>query len=148
VGLGIADGVYAIRLRLYRTDGTFAEALAHNVVLHNGTSPIAVTGVPGGESAEPPTAAPTATPTGVLVDLPPTSTPRPSATPFPAGAPAQPAAPQVSGPTFDLPSFGRAFRSGIGWAAAAFMLIGLYAALRPRLRPYLWRLMRRLVKSR
>jgi hypothetical protein len=151
LGLGIADGTYVLRLRLYHTDGTFAEAFAHNIQLRNGTSPVLATGAPGSETQAAATPAPTATATSVQVQLPPTSTPRPAqptSTPLPAGGPIGPPNDGVTGPTFDLPSFARAFVSGIGWTAGAFALVGLYAAVRPRLRPYVWRMLRRLAKSR
>jgi hypothetical protein len=144
LGLGIADGVYTLRLRVYRVDGTFAEALARNLQLRNGASAIAGT-LPAF------TEGPTATATSILIELPPTSTPRPTGRPTvpgPAAPPGGGPAVAVTGPTFDLLNFGRAFLSGIGWTAGAFALIGLYAALRPRVRPHLWRLMRRLAKSR
>jgi hypothetical protein len=141
VGQGIADGVYVLRLRVFRQDGTFLEAFAHNILLQNG-SPLG----PPGQGAEPAAATPTAT--SVFVQLPPTSTPRPTLTPQPTDAPAAGQGEDPAQPLLDLPAFGSAFARGIGWTIGLFVLLGLYAALRPRLRPHLWRLIRRLVKAR
>jgi hypothetical protein len=137
VAQGIADGVYVLRLRVYRADGTFAESFVHNVILQNGFA--AGPADPG---------LPTPTATGVFVQLPPTSTPRPVVTPRPTETPLPGRAEGSFGPSLNLATFGRAFARGIGWTAFLFVLLGLYAALRPRLRPRLWRLIRRLVKSR
>jgi hypothetical protein len=146
LGLGVADGVYTLRLRVYRVDGTFVEAFARSIELRNGSA-AAITPLPAGSAALPLTEAPTGTATAVVVQLPPTSTPRPSATVTQPGPP-PPGPAGLAGPTFDLPNFGRAFVWGIGWTAGIFALIGLYAALRPRVRPHLWRLMRRLARPR
>jgi hypothetical protein len=142
VAQGVADGVYVLRLRVYRQDGSFLEALVHNVTLQNG---IPLGPAPTGEGGLP-TETPTAT--GVYVQLPPTSTPRPTATPQPTAPPQPGAAQGPTDPLFDLPAFGRAFARGIVWTVGIFVVLGLYTTLRPRVRPYLWRLIRRLVKPR
>jgi hypothetical protein len=146
LGLGIADGTYVIRLRMYRTDGSFAEAFLHNLVLQNG-SPAGPAAAPG-ETGQPAPPSETPTATGVFVDLPPTSTPRPTVTPQPSLAPRPGPTPIDLGPSFSLQSFEQALVRGVGWTVAAFVALGLYALLRSRLRPGLRRLMRRLIKQR
>ncbi len=142
VAMGIADGVYVLRLRVYRQDGSFLEAFVHNISLQNGFAS-------GPEQpGEPALPTFTPSPTGVLVQLPPTSTPRPTA---PAQATAGPPPGAAQGPTdplLNVPAFGRALLRGAIWAVAIFIVLGLYTALRPRLRPHLWRIIRRLVKPR
>lgn len=139
---GISDGVYLIRLRLYRLDGSFAEAFIHNVLLSNGmpTPPGPATPVGATAPAEATSPAPTAT--GAIVELPPTSTPRPTAT---AGAPS---GPDTLGPTLSLSTFARSFVAGIGWAVVAFLVMGAYGYLRPMIRPRLRRLIRDLLRPR
>ncbi|MBI3760243.1 MAG: hypothetical protein HY260_00035 [Chloroflexi bacterium] len=144
---GIADGVYLIRLRLYRQDGSFAEAFIHNVLLKNGSPTPAASPGPTSGPGKTPEAAVTAT--GVLVELPPSSTPRPTATPRGAGSDSgSSAGSDIPGPAFSLPTFGRAFVTGIGWTLAAFVVMGLYSMLRPAIRPRLRRLIRDLLKPK
>ena len=143
---GIADGTYVIRLRLYRSDGSFAETFIHNLVLQNGSA--AGPSAAPGETGQPLPPSETPTATGVFVDLPPTSTPRPTLTPQPSQAPRSGPTSNRLGPSLDLASFARAFTRGIGWTVAIFFVLGLYAALRPRVRPSLWRIIRRWIKQR
>jgi hypothetical protein len=142
VALGIADGVYVLRLRVYRQDGSFLEAFAHNIILQNGFA--AGPEQPG----EPALPTATASPTGVFVQLPPTSTPRATSAPQPTATRAPGAAQAADDPLLNLPAFGRALTRGALWAVAAFIVLGIYTALRPRVRPHLWRWMHRLVKLR
>ena len=144
---GVADGVYVLRLRLYRVDGSFIEAFAHNIILRNGNAAGPEAAQPGG-TGEPPALPDTPTATGVFVDLPPTSTPRPTVTPQPTDAPRPGPPGDNAGPSLSLQLFERAFVRGIGWTVAAFIVLGIYLLLRPRVRPAVWRLMRRLVRQR
>jgi hypothetical protein len=54
----------------------------------------------------------------------------------------------VSGPTFNRTTFSRAFVTGIGWAFGVFAVLGLYAFLRPLVRPRLRQWIRRLLNPR
>lgn len=147
VGQGIADGVYTLRVRLYRADGSVVEAFVHAIAVQNGSPSAAAPSADTTPATTPATETPTAT--GVFVELPPSSTPRPTTTPrgVPAAAPSRLDS-AVRGPTFSRTTFARAFVTGIGWAFGAFALMGLYAFVRPLVRPRLRQWIRRLLKPR
>lgn len=137
---GIADGVYVLRLRVVALDGSTVDALVHNIRVQNRLPtetplptaiPIPTAGEAPAEVTEP--VSPAATPTGALVILPPTSTPRSSATP--GGAAQVSEAGEPAGAAISAAQFGQAFCSGVYATLVAFVLLAAYAAGRAALRP-------------
>lgn len=123
----IADGVYALRLRVVRRDGNYVEYTVHNISVAN-TKP---TETPTLEATPTPENTPTPllpTPTPEIVQ-PPTLTPHPSPTPIRATA-----TPEDKNPLpkveVNASNLGKAFCYGAGGTVAIFGLLVIYAAIR------------------
>jgi hypothetical protein len=128
----ISDGTYMIRLRVYGTDSTIPiETTVRGIKVQNSI---------------PPTLAPTSTTAPLLATptTPPTSTP--VAAIAPTSAPVIPT-PEPFLPTFDFSPYTSAFCNGIYFTLFVFLLMGLYAALRDRIRRPLWRWIRRVLSD-
>jgi hypothetical protein len=122
----IADGVYQLRLRAVRNDGTFDTFTVTGITVSNAVptvlpsiapslTPSATVGVP--------TPGPSPTP---LIQQPPTRTPRPSATP---GGPTLTPTPNPS-VALTRRQTRQAVCRGAGLTGLFFLLLGAYAALR------------------
>ncbi|MBM4425072.1 MAG: hypothetical protein FJ030_17120 [Chloroflexi bacterium] len=136
---GIIDGNYMIRLRVYSTDSaTPVETIVRNIKVRNNapteTPPPSVT------------AEPTLAPSPTTVVLGPTATllPPPTATSL---APSFPDIPASLPPFLDLSTYTSAFCNGVYFTACAFTLLGIYAALRDRIRRPIRRWIRRIISD-
>ncbi len=121
----VPDGTYSLRLRVVRRDGNYNEYYVRQISVVNV------------QPTETPTATltPKATPTRlpptptVIIEQPPTATPRPTSTPGPAGAttptPSAPARPSIT-----VQGVGKAFLYGTGGTIGLFVLMGVLITLR------------------
>ena len=136
----IADGEYALRLRVYWSEQAFLEAFVQNVRVQNGfptaTLETLPTGTAAGQTPEPlpPGSATgvTATPaTQAVIALPPAATPRPTAAALatPGGRP-----PAGSPPLLNVALIRGAFLDGVRLTLIGFALLGAYVSLRAALR--------------
>ncbi len=133
----ITDGTYMIRLRVYSSDSdTPQEMIARGIKIQNTPPPTAVPTLPSVASE-----AATPTPTLVL----PTATFAP--TPAVASLPTAPSAPAASGPSFDPSPFTSAFCNGVYLAFGVFIFLGLYTALRDKIRRPILRWLRRIISD-
>ena len=127
----ISDGVYTLRLRVYGSPDSFLEALVPDVRVANAT-PTAPPSLPDA------TATPAPSATVAAIDLPPTSTPRPttvSVLPGPAGDDSDPPpADSSGGPRISGSIISQAFIAGVRLTLIAFLLLAAYASLRAVLR--------------
>lgn len=127
----ISDGAYMIRLRVYSTDAaTPTETTIRGIKVQN-------------------TILPTAAPTATAEATTPAPTTPPTSTPVAAVETAIPviAAPEAILPAFDVSPYTSAFCNGVGLTLFIFLLMGLYAALRDRIRRPLWRWIRRVLSD-
>ncbi|MBI5830322.1 MAG: hypothetical protein HZB20_12480, partial [Chloroflexi bacterium] len=134
----IADGTYMLRLRVYPSDASAPlETIVHGIIVANTPKP---TATPTATSSPLGTAAP-ATPTA---ELPATLS---SGVPAPAATQLSPAATPPTAPLFDLAPYTSAFFNGALYTFGFFLLLGLYALLRDRIRRPIRRWLRRIVSD-
>jgi len=127
----IGDGTYMIRLRVYSTDSTTpSETTIRGIKVQNTILPT----VEPTTTMEPATPAPT---------MPPTSTPVAAAETAISVIPT----PESILPTFDVSPYTAAFCNGVGITLFIFLLMGLYVALRDKIRRPLWRWIRRVLSD-
>ena len=143
----IADGIYQLRLRALRNDGTFDEFTVTGIAVSNAVptvlptiaptrAPTATVGIP--------TPGPSPTP---LIQQPPTRTPRPTSTP---GGPTLTPTPNPNAALTRQQTRTAACR-GAGITALLFVLLAAYAALRRYARADIrrwWRELRRVLAER
>lgn len=126
-----ADGVYQIRLRIVRQDGTAIDDQVRVRVFNATPVPTPTPTEPATATAPPPTATAGPSPTS-LIWQPPTRTPRPTLTP---GGPTQTPVPfSVSGSPFTPDRLGEAAGRGMLIGLAAFVGLALYLIARLALR--------------
>lgn len=133
----ITDGNYMIRLRVFSAGSTTpTETLVRNVKVRN-NAPV--------ETPTPPvTAEPTVAPSPTTVLLGPTASPLPV---LPTSTlPASPSIPPA--PDFpDLSNYTSAFCNGVYFSLGALALLGIYVALRDRIRRPIRRWIRRIISD-
>ncbi|MBI5348282.1 MAG: hypothetical protein HZB77_03025 [Chloroflexi bacterium] len=117
---GLTDGLYMIRLRVYSKDSTKPEeAIVRRIQIGNAITPTPVASASAAVAA---TLIPTASAPTTATPLPPT--PTLSFIPAPTRAPIQ----------FDPTPYGNSFCGGSAITFFLFAILGLYAALRDRIR--------------
>lgn len=144
---GITDGNYMIRLRVFSSgSNTPVETILRNIQVRN-TAPTgtAVQPLPSppGPGLDAPTTQPSSTPTLALLDT--TATPLPSPSATIAATSASP--PAAVPPFLDLSTYSSAFCNGVYLSLAAFVLLGIYVALRDRIRRLVRRWIRRVMSD-
>jgi hypothetical protein len=132
----VADGTYALRLRVIRKDGNYDERFVGQLIVAN-TRP---TETPTPEATPTPTITPTPrapTPT-IVVDQPTLAVVTPRASPSPSATPEVGAAtpgPDASGGdsgdgTLNLRNLGRSFLTGGAYAVGIFLVVGAFFTLK------------------
>lgn len=157
--LAIPDGIYQIQLRVVKRDGNYESYFVRGLVVANTRPPTETptpTETPGTPTPETPLPTlPGGTPT-VIIEQPPTATPRPSATPRAVagttGASGEGRGSQGRGGLIELPSeeevatFFSEVRASLCWGAQlgllAILLVGAYVGARNTIR-LAWRRARR-----
>ncbi len=136
----IADGTYMLRLRVFATDASAPlETIVHGIIVANAPKP---TTTPTA------TATPaTATATAELPTLRSSGVPPPAVTQQPAATQLSPAATPPTAPLFDLAPYTSAFVNGALYTFGFFLLLGLYALLRDKIRRPIRRWLRRIVSD-
>ncbi|MEK7278001.1 MAG: hypothetical protein AAB427_11685 [Chloroflexota bacterium] len=126
----ISDGVYVIRLRVYSTDsGSPVETIVHRVIVQNAA--------PTDAPPTPPTLAPTSAPLLPSLAAPLSTLQSTPTLPHP----------QTSSLSLDLSLFTSAFCSGIYITFGIFLILGIYAALRDKIRRPIRRWLRRVLSD-
>nr|MBI2904590.1 hypothetical protein [Chloroflexota bacterium] len=140
----IADGTYMLRLRVFATDASAPlETIVHGIIVANAPKP---TPTPTAISSPLGTAAP-ATATAELPARLSSGVPPPAVTQQPAATQLSPAATPPTAPLFDLAPYAAAFINGALYTFGFFLLLGLYALLRDRIRRPFRRWLRRIVSD-
>ncbi len=136
----ITDGNYMIRLRVFSSSSsTPSETIVRNIKVRNN----APTETPAPSVTTEPTVAPS--PTTILLG--PTTTLLPPPTATGSSVSVLPEAP-ASVPAFlDLSSYSSAFCNGVYFTGGAFLLLGIYVALRDRIRRPIRRWIRRIISD-
>jgi hypothetical protein len=125
-----------LRLRVFATDASAPpETIVHGIIVANAPKP---TPTPTAISSPLGTAAP------ATAELPATLPP-PAVTQQPAATQLSPAATPPTAPLFDLAPYTSAFFNGALYTFGFFLLLGLYALLRDRIRRPIRRWLRRIV---
>ena len=134
----IADGTYMLRLRVFATDASAPpETIVRGIIVANAPKP-----TPTLTAISPPwgTAAPAPAPAELAASL-----PAPAVTQQPAATRLSPVATPPTAPLFDLAPYTSAFFNGALYTFGFFLLLGLYALLRDRIRRPIRRWLRRIV---
>ena len=127
----IADGIYMIRLRVFSTDSqTPAEAIVHRVIVQNAAPTPTLPNVPTLASTSAPQLPSLAAPAGSNTSI-----------------PTVPSVPSSPAPSLDLSRFTSAFCSGIYLTFGIFLILGIYAALRDKIRRPIRRWLRRVLSD-
>lgn len=121
----VSDGTYSLQLRVVRTDGNYDQYYVRQISVVNA------------QPTETPTATPTPlatrtplppTPT-VIIEQPPTSTPRPTSTPGPAAG-VTPESQTGTGSSITTQGLGKALLYGAGGTMGLFLLMAVIITLR------------------
>ena len=135
----ITDGNYMLRLRVYAANSdTPLETIVRNIQVQN-NAPIATPTLPDSLT-------PTLNPTATLTRLDSTATPLPEPTATLPSSPTSPPSPSL--PAFlDLSNYTSSFCNGVYLTLGAFVLLGIYVALRDRIRRPIRRWLRRIMSD-
>lgn len=124
----VPDGTYSLRLRVVRVDGNYDEYYVRQISVVNVQPDIQPTETPTLMPTPVATRTPLPPTPTVIIEQPPTATPRPTSTPGPVGATPEPE--EETGLNVTVQGLGKALLYGAGGAMGLFLLMAVIIVLR------------------